>query len=113
MSKKKSTSTKTTHETATFRFLPFAVDLFERRDLKMQRSELLPVRAPQELTAQTLDVLGHVVRQGTMEGARDLSPGADVYALEAQWQAWWIASGRPVLRSPDKAFLGWVRKKTL
>lgn len=65
MSKKK-TSTKTNHETATFRFLPFAVDLFERRDLKMQRSELLPVRAPQELTAETLDVLGHVVRQGTL-----------------------------------------------
>lgn len=47
----------------------------------------------------------------TMEAARALLPGADVYALEAEWRAWWIASGRPVLRAPDKAFLGWVAKR--
>ncbi|MEM6421313.1 MAG: replication initiator protein A [Pseudomonadota bacterium] len=45
----------------------------------------------------------------TYVDARDLMPGADVYALEAAWQAYWVASGRPRLGSADAAFLGWVR----
>lgn len=47
----------------------------------------------------------------TIEAARALMPGADVYALEAQWRGFWAQSGRPVLRSADKAFLGWVRSQ--
>ena len=46
-----------------------------------------------------------------LEAARALAPGQDVYALEAAWRAVWAASGRPALRSPDKAFLGWVAKQ--
>jgi hypothetical protein len=46
-----------------------------------------------------------------LEQARVLIPGADVYALEADWRAVWAASGRPPLRSVDKAFLGWVAKR--
>ena len=46
----------------------------------------------------------------TLETARALAPGADVYALEADWRAWWTQSGRPPLRSPDKAFLGFVKR---
>ena len=43
--------------------------------------------------------------------ARRLLPGSDVYALEADWRAFWAASGRPRLRSADGAFLGFVRKR--
>lgn len=46
-----------------------------------------------------------------LDEARRLSPGADVHALEADWRAWWVTTGRPRLRSPDAAFLGWVRKR--
>jgi hypothetical protein len=46
-----------------------------------------------------------------LEEARRLMPGADVYALEAGWREVWTTSGRPALRSVDKAFLGWVRKR--
>ena len=46
-----------------------------------------------------------------LEAARRLMPGADVYALEAGWRGVWVASGRPTLRSVDKAFLGWVQKR--
>ncbi len=46
----------------------------------------------------------------TLQAARQLAPGWDVYALESDWQAWWVSSGRRPLRSPDKAFLGWIRK---
>jgi len=49
--------------------------------------------------------------QEALEEARRLIPGADVYALEADWRAWWGTTGRPRLRSPDAAFLGWVRKR--
>lgn len=48
---------------------------------------------------------------GTLDEARALMPGYDVYALEAEWKGVWQRSGRPVLRSPDKTFLGWVRKR--
>ncbi|WP_407691922.1 replication initiator protein A [Pseudooceanicola sediminis] len=46
-----------------------------------------------------------------MAQARSLLPGADVYALEAEWRGFWAASGRPRLRSADAAFLGFVKKK--
>jgi plasmid replication initiation protein len=47
----------------------------------------------------------------TLDTARALMPGADIYALEAQWRAWWDITGRPVLKAPDKAFLGWVQQR--
>jgi hypothetical protein len=47
----------------------------------------------------------------TYEVAREIAPGWDVYALEAEWRAWWVETGRPRLSSPDKAFLGWLRRK--
>jgi plasmid replication initiation protein len=48
----------------------------------------------------------------TLEAARRLAPGADIYALEAEWRAWWAATGRPRLASPGRAFLGWLEKRT-
>jgi len=47
---------------------------------------------------------------GTLEEARALAPGWDVYALQADWHAYWARSGRPRLRAPDRAFLGFVRR---
>ena len=51
------------------------------------------------------------LRPETLDAARDMMPGWDVYALEAEWRAMWQASGAPALRSADKAFLGWLRKR--
>ncbi|RWR27729.1 plasmid replication initiator RepA [Sinirhodobacter populi] len=47
----------------------------------------------------------------TFAQAREIFPGADVYALEAEWKAWWAATGRPRLRARDAAFLGFVRTR--
>ncbi|MEM7711719.1 MAG: replication initiator protein A, partial [Pseudomonadota bacterium] len=44
-----------------------------------------------------------------LEAARAAAPGQDVHALEARWRSYWAASGRPVLRAPGAAFLGFVR----
>ena len=52
-----------------------------------------------------------VLKAATLERARALMPGADVYALEADWRGMWARSGSPRLRSPDAAFLGWVKKR--
>ena len=52
---------------------------------------------------------GLFLRPETLEDARRLMPGADIYALEAEWQA--FARRRPP-RAPDAAFLGWVRART-
>lgn len=48
----------------------------------------------------------------TFAAVRALIPGADVYALEAEWRAWWVATGRPKIQTPDRAFLAWVATKT-
>jgi plasmid replication initiation protein len=49
--------------------------------------------------------------EATLDQARRLASGWDIYALEAEWRAMWHRSGRPRLRSPDKAFLGWLEKR--
>lgn len=45
----------------------------------------------------------------TLDQARIMAPGFDIYALEAEWRAFWVSAGRQKLSSPDKAFLGWLR----
>ena len=44
----------------------------------------------------------------TLDAARTLAPGWDIYALEADWRAYWARSGRPHIRRADAAFLGFV-----
>lgn len=46
-----------------------------------------------------------------IEAARGLAPGWDVYGLEAEWRGYWARSGRQRLRSADKAFLGFVKRR--
>ena len=59
---------------------------------------------------QRKDVLaGPVVSAHARERARALDPGADIYALEADWRSWWDETGRPRLGNADAAFLGWVK----
>ena len=61
---------------------------------------------------RVIDVgVGPQISPDALEVARKLAPYADVYALEAQWRAWWTRTGRPRLHSADKAFLGWVSKQ--
>lgn len=54
---------------------------------------------------------GPALRPATIEAARTLMPGWDVYALAADWRGVWEASGRVPLKSPDAAFLGWLRRR--
>ncbi|MEL6418105.1 MAG: replication initiator protein A [Pseudomonadota bacterium] len=71
------------------------------------QDDIIVVR-PQRLV-EAADPAPHLSAE-TLDEARRLAPGADIYALEAQWRSVWARSGRRALHSPDKAFLGWVRK---
>ncbi len=53
-----------------------------------------------------------VLKSDTLEVARGMMPGADVYALEAEWRSWWAETGRKSLTSPDQAFVGWLKTRT-
>lgn len=63
------------------------------------------------LVVEGSGVMPPSLRPETLEQARILLPGADVYALEADWRGVWVRSGAPRLHSPDAAFLGWVKKR--
>jgi plasmid replication initiation protein len=52
-----------------------------------------------------------LLSEAAMERARARAPGWDIHALVAEWQGFWHRSGRPRLRSPDRAFLGWLEKR--
>ncbi|QIE43961.1 replication initiator protein A (plasmid) [Rhodobacteraceae bacterium SC52] len=49
--------------------------------------------------------------EGTLEAARAVAPGWDIYALEADWRSYWVITGRPHLRSPGKAFVAYCAKR--
>lgn len=52
---------------------------------------------------------GPVFGPDVPEAVRGIAPGLDPYALEAEWRAYWISTGRPRLHAPERAFLAWVR----
>lgn len=56
----------THHEVASFHFLPFVVDMFSRRELRMTRTPFVPVGQAQDLTLQVVEALIEVVRRGTL-----------------------------------------------
>ena len=79
-------------------------------DYRMEEVEGDMIRfAPQAMVVEPGQ--GPVLSPETLETARSLAPGRDVYALEADWRAFWLRSGAPRLRRPDAAFLGWLRKR--
>jgi plasmid replication initiation protein len=66
-----------------------------------------PRRAPRAPAAHRPPM----VSEAALDQARALAPGMDVHALVADWHGLWETTGRPRLTSPDKAFLGWLKKR--
>lgn len=75
---------------------------------ELEAGDVLRV-APQAVLVDTHEV--PVISIEAMDQARRIAPGMDIYALEAEWKAFWQRAGRTRLRAADKAFLGWVRVK--
>ncbi len=47
----------------------------------------------------------------TYNEAKIVAPGYDIYYLEQQWREFWVASGKPELKSPDAAFIGFCKHR--
>jgi len=47
----------------------------------------------------------------TYHDARIVAPGYDVHWLEMEWRAFWVDSGKPELKSPDAAFIGFCKRR--
>lgn len=43
--------------------------------------------------------------------ARSVAPGYDIYVLYEEWVSWWHDMGRPDLKNPGAAFIGFCRKR--
>lgn len=60
-------------------------------------------------TVEEIDLTPHVrIRPDTLERARTMFPGYDVYALEAEWRA--VFKGQAAPEKPDGAFIAWCKK---
>lgn len=86
-----------------------ARDLLPDYQLVEEPGDLIRVE-PRNAMVET-PTTGPVLSPDTLEEARAMAPGMDVYVLESDWRSMWYRSGRKALRSPDKAFLGWVAKQ--
>jgi plasmid replication initiation protein len=47
----------------------------------------------------------------TYNDARIVAPGYDVHALEREWREFWVDSGKPELKNPDAAFVGFCKSR--
>ena len=47
----------------------------------------------------------------TYHDARTVAPSYDIYFLEREWQSFWVESGKPELKNPDAAFIGFCKKR--
>ena len=81
---------------------------FEARANVIDGADAARVQAP---PLQAPPLAAPPLQAETLAVARQVAPGWDVHALEADWRAYWAASGRPRLRAADAAFLGYVRAR--
>ncbi|MGO9237124.1 MAG: replication initiator protein A [Methylocella sp.] len=47
----------------------------------------------------------------TFHDAKTVAPGYDVYYLEQEWREFWVDSGKPELKNPDAAFIGFCKSR--
>jgi plasmid replication initiation protein len=47
----------------------------------------------------------------TIQRAKKIAAGYDIYTLEQEWRCWWNDSGQPPLKSADAAFIGFCKKR--
>ena len=80
-------------------------------DLALGEDDIVTVtrRTPVEAEAPGGGHAGPLFGPATVDAVRALAPGWDPYALEAEWRGFWVATGRPALRLPERAYLAWVR----
>lgn len=68
------------------------------------RNTMKPLLSPESTIFPVLD-------PETYNEARIVAPGYDVYFLEEEWRRFWADSGKPELKSPDAAFIGFCKSR--
>ncbi len=51
------------------------------------------------------------LQSDTYEKAKSVAPGYDIYYLEREWLSFWSDTGKPELKNPDAAFIGFCRSR--
>lgn len=85
-----------------------AADTLPDYELAVVEGDLVRVRP-----RRVLEDEGPTLPSSAYEAAREVAPGWDIYALEADWRLYWVSSGRPRLRSPQKAFVAYCAKRAV
>jgi plasmid replication initiation protein len=70
----------------------------------VNRKSMKPLPSPDKTLFYTLD-------PETYNDARIVAPGYDVYNLEQEWRNFWVESGKPELKNPDAAFIGFCKSR--
>lgn len=93
------------HDAEHSHFPDYAVTMADDVILFRSRSSLKPKPDPISINdAPYID-------PEAMHDAKTVAPGYDIYALYDEWVSWWSEMGKPELKSPAGAFLGFCKKK--
>jgi plasmid replication initiation protein len=52
-----------------------------------------------------------LLKSETLQRAKKIAAGYDIYVIEQEWRNWWNDSGQPPLKSADAAFIGFCKKR--
>jgi hypothetical protein len=77
---------------------------FDGETVRFLNRKTMKAAAPEKTLFPTLD-------QETYHDARTVAPGYDVYYLEQEWRNFWVESGKPELKNPDAAFIGFCKAR--
>ena len=91
-------------EDAQHHHFPDYIVSFDGKNVRFVNRNTMPVQPVALVDYPRLD-------PETYHDARTVAPGYDVYYLEEQWRAFWLESGKPELRDPDKAFIGFCKSR--
>ncbi len=77
---------------------------FDGETVRFLNRKTMKPAAPEKTLFPTLD-------PETYHDARTVAPGYDVYYLEQEWRNFWVESGKPELKNPDAAFIGFCKSR--
>jgi hypothetical protein len=94
------------HDAAHSHFPDYAISI-DKDVIRFQNRSSLKAK---EATAWE-DVDAPYLDPEAMHDAKTAAPGYDIYVLYNEWVAWWHDMGKPELKNPGGAFIGFCKKR--
>jgi hypothetical protein len=91
-------------EDTAFQHMPDYAVTFKGSNVRFQNRHTM--KAP-----QAIETGFPVLDPETYHDARIVAPGYDIYFLEREWREFWADSGRPEIKNPDAAFIGFCKRR--